>query len=470
MFSGGIGSKNYAGFDRNKWESRNNTDHHSCITMINQSQNKTERNKLESQFGCRYSVLLDLPYFDAVRMTIVDPMHNLFLGTAKRMIKIWIQQDILTRSAMTTMQGTIDSMTVPTEVGRIPGKVEFGFDHFTADQFKNWVIFYSIPCLYGILSTDKLESWRHFVLACRILCQHSLTLEQIALADAHLLKFCNQTEHLYGQPVITPNMHMHCHLRNCLLDYGPVYSFWCFSYERYNGILGNQPSNNRDIEPQLMMRFLADNAAYSLQCPAHYQKDFDLVSLSSPTLVGSLLQTATLEKTRKIVTLSKTYTRILLDSHDKILIMNILAKLENCQGIHIDINSIARKYTSVTVNDTRFSCHKNQLCIMLQWDENLLGVSRCSYPIRPAKIIKFLQVSYKCCKSSSSHDFCTIVLAHVSWYLSHPSYSQMGKPVQIWCYGIFEMSGFVPMSLYNSQCVHCIHLHQNERVLLVVPL
>ena len=36
-------------------------------------------------------------------MTIVDPMHNLFLGTAKRMIKIWIQQDILTRSAMTTM-------------------------------------------------------------------------------------------------------------------------------------------------------------------------------------------------------------------------------------------------------------------------------------------------------------------------------------------------------------------------------
>ena len=127
---------------------------------------------------------------------------------------------------------------------------------------------------------------------------------------------------------------MHCHLRSCLLDYGPVYSFWCFSYERYNGILGNQPSNNRDIEPQLMMRFLADNAAYSLQCPAHYQEDFDLVSLPSPTLVGSLLETATLEKTRKIVTLSKTYTRILLDSQDKILIMNILVKLENCQGIY----------------------------------------------------------------------------------------------------------------------------------------
>ena len=63
--------------------------------------------------------------------------------------------------------------------------VEFGFDYFTVDQFKNSVNFYSIPYLYGIVSTNKLESWRHFVLACRILCQHSLTFEQIALADAH---------------------------------------------------------------------------------------------------------------------------------------------------------------------------------------------------------------------------------------------------------------------------------------------
>ena len=31
----------------------------------------------------RYSCLLQLPYFDPVRMTILDPMHNFYLGTAK---------------------------------------------------------------------------------------------------------------------------------------------------------------------------------------------------------------------------------------------------------------------------------------------------------------------------------------------------------------------------------------------------
>ena len=37
----------------------------------------------ELQLGCRYSVLVDLPYFDPIRMLLIDPMHNLYMGTAK---------------------------------------------------------------------------------------------------------------------------------------------------------------------------------------------------------------------------------------------------------------------------------------------------------------------------------------------------------------------------------------------------
>lgn len=40
----------------------------------------TQRDQLESKYGTRYSVLSELPYIDLVAMTIVDPMHNLFLG------------------------------------------------------------------------------------------------------------------------------------------------------------------------------------------------------------------------------------------------------------------------------------------------------------------------------------------------------------------------------------------------------
>ena len=43
-----------------------------------------------------------------------------------------------------------------------------------------------------------------------------------------------------------------------------MHSFWCFAFERYNGILGSMPNNNRSIEVQLMRRFLQENQVLTL--------------------------------------------------------------------------------------------------------------------------------------------------------------------------------------------------------------
>ena len=83
MFSGGVGDKDYIGFCRNTWKARTNSDHRTHVHEIQEACTVCARNCLESKYGCRYSVLLKLPYFDPTRMLIVDPMHNLFLGSAK---------------------------------------------------------------------------------------------------------------------------------------------------------------------------------------------------------------------------------------------------------------------------------------------------------------------------------------------------------------------------------------------------
>ena len=66
--------------------------------------------------------------------------------------------------------------------------------------------------------------------------------------------------------------------------------FWLFSFERYNGILGKQPSNNRSIEPQLMHSFLRDNLVSCLTYPTDFQEEFANVcnAVSKDQLVGSL--------------------------------------------------------------------------------------------------------------------------------------------------------------------------------------
>ena len=50
----------------------------------------------------------------------------------------------------------------------------------------------------------------------------------------------------------------YCHkvetLSESIKEYGPTYRFWLFSFERYNGILGKFPNNQKHIEVQLKAR------------------------------------------------------------------------------------------------------------------------------------------------------------------------------------------------------------------------
>ncbi len=41
----------------------------------------------------------------------------------------------------------------------------------------------------------------------------------VQLAHALLQQFSRRVERMYGASIVTHNMHLHCHLRECLLDY-----------------------------------------------------------------------------------------------------------------------------------------------------------------------------------------------------------------------------------------------------------
>ena len=43
----------------------------------------TEQHKIEKENVVHYTELLRLPYFDTMRFSVVDLMHNILLGTAK---------------------------------------------------------------------------------------------------------------------------------------------------------------------------------------------------------------------------------------------------------------------------------------------------------------------------------------------------------------------------------------------------
>ena len=83
-FEGSVGTMDFSGFDRGNWIIRTGSvyRHLAASKLKNPIITRSALPAGENESGCRYSVLLKLPYFDTPRMLIVDPMHNLFLGTA----------------------------------------------------------------------------------------------------------------------------------------------------------------------------------------------------------------------------------------------------------------------------------------------------------------------------------------------------------------------------------------------------
>ena len=345
-FTGSVGSQNFSGFDRSTWPPRSDTPHRKNVEKLLSCKTKTELTRAESELGCRYSSFLKLPYFSPTRFLIIDPMHNLFLRTGKRMLSVWIELQLLNKAHFHQIQQFFDSIVLPSDVGRIPCKIDSGFSGFKADQFKTWITVYSIPALHQILPNEHIECWRHFVLACRILCKQSLSTTDITLADTLLVQFCKRVERIYGENVITPNMHLHGHLKDVVLDYGPVQGFWCFSFEQYNGVLGKQPTNNRAIESQLLQQFLLDNIGSSFEFPNEFCKDFSSLSLNNfdrSRISGSVLDTI---RTQEFL-LSTKSKRCTFDSDDLRVLTQLYIKLHP-QYSDVTVNNIYTKYSSIT--------------------------------------------------------------------------------------------------------------------------
>ena len=251
-----LGQTNYSGFDRGNWPCRSAENHrHNVRETLIQNTKTTQRNK-ETELGCRYSTLLQLVYFDPVRYTVIDLMHNLYLGTGKYLFKLWVSLGFLGKTELEEIDRLLECFIVPNSIGRLPSNISSNFGGFKAAQWRSWITIFSPVVLKSLLPAEHLRCWLLFVRACSILGHRIVTKSDVESADLLLVTFCKTFQQLYGEDKCTPNMHLHLHLKDCLLDFGPPHSFWCFSFERYNGLLGSFHTNQKKVEVQIMKKFI----------------------------------------------------------------------------------------------------------------------------------------------------------------------------------------------------------------------
>ena len=98
--------------------------------------------------------------------------------------------------------------------------------------------------------------------ACYILLKPSIIFDEVNNAYSYLVEFYQEYETIYGSSKITPNIHAYCHIRECILNYGGIYSTWPFGFEWYNGILSSIATNRKGaFERTFTKRFLEQTGA-----------------------------------------------------------------------------------------------------------------------------------------------------------------------------------------------------------------
>ena len=277
------------------------------------------------------------------------------------------------------------------------------------DQWKNWVVYFSLIAMRDILGDNTLECWRHFVQACRVLCRKKLTMGHVLWGDAHLLQFCKQTQRIFSSHVITPNMHMHCHLRSCIAD---LAHFMDFGSMLLNNLLGAMAHNNHAIEIQLMDRFLRNNEIFSALLPEQFSEDFlSLFPSNVSHLSGSLAESTscehpgiqgfrwTIDDPKLSVDLPKHFFRKPFDQTQINMLTAMYTALYKVPISSLTSTSIFQHYSSVKLNGILFGTHASQTVsssvAMAVWDTHLFG-SLSSMPLMPLPIYRAVRINSFC--------------------------------------------------------------------------
>ncbi|GBC48616.2 hypothetical protein RIR_v02004224500 [Rhizophagus irregularis DAOM 181602=DAOM 197198] len=96
---------------------------------------------------------------------------------------------------------------------------------------------YSTPILWDMLDNNDRKILGHFVRACNLLVARFITEDDLREAQERLKDMAHLIERTYEPEFITSNIHLALHIPDCCRDYGSIYSFWLFPYERLNGYI-----------------------------------------------------------------------------------------------------------------------------------------------------------------------------------------------------------------------------------------
>lgn len=136
----------------------------------------------------------DMPLFDSIWGYPVDIMHGILLGPVKQLWEVWTTPGnlyYLNAAKRSTINERIRNIRVPHEIHRLPRSTS-EINKWKASERLYWALYYSFPCLYGILADNALKSFMLLIRSLYILLKTEISEADLRTCEYDLLQFVGE--------------------------------------------------------------------------------------------------------------------------------------------------------------------------------------------------------------------------------------------------------------------------------------
>lgn len=185
------------------------------------------------------SPLTTFDNFDLVRDVVIDPMHCVYLGCTKTLMKAWLggrgHMEKLTDNAKAAIERRLAKFNESVKINTFERRLRAFTDvkDYKASELRT-LIMYAAIYVFTELDLNLYYHLMKLTIALRILDDRSLLQDHGQYAHNLLHNFVKQSSELYGESILTINFHNLLHLYEDVKRHGTLSDFSAYQYESFN--------------------------------------------------------------------------------------------------------------------------------------------------------------------------------------------------------------------------------------------
>lgn len=199
--------------------------------------NETFRNRVNPEHHREFSCLELLPIDMISDFIIADPLHLLELGVMRRLLNFWIDGDVkdfkLTKNDLIALNNLLlkcnEEKNLPKEIHRSIRSLD-SIKHWKGSEFRTFLLYIGIVVLKDIVRADVYEHFLYLFCAVTI-CSANVYKQLVPLAKTLFDEYVSMYIDLYGQHIVSPNIHNLCHVTENVERFGNLNTISTYPFE-----------------------------------------------------------------------------------------------------------------------------------------------------------------------------------------------------------------------------------------------